>query len=65
MPVPNPKNFALTPAAADLGLGDRLTEQLQERELLRRKRAKEGGQSGDLMGLEGASASLLGPYGSV
>lgn len=38
MPMPAGKNFPLSPAAADLGLGDALTQQLADQEADRKKK---------------------------
>lgn len=46
----NAKNFALSPAASDLGLGDMIAQQLQDEEDERRKKS-----------IEAAKQSQLGP----
>lgn len=61
----NPKNYAISSAAADLGLGDQLTQQLADQEDERKKKLMTAGKGalpsayGDgVMGL--ASMNLLG-----
>lgn len=66
MAAPNPmtarsgKNFALSPAAADLGLGDLVTQQLQA-DLDNRKKAKQQSGFGDI--LSPAALSIFGRTG--
>lgn len=50
------KNLALTPATQDLGLGDQITQQLQDEEEERKKKLLKG--QSDVLG--SASMALLG-----
>lgn len=61
MPVPNPKNLGISTAGIDLGLGNQLSQQLEDEEDERRKKALKNnpGQYGDST-LGPASMSLLG-----
>lgn len=62
MAMPNPKNFGLTPAATDLGLGDAVKQQLEDQEAERKKKLLQLGKM-DAFGGSPASMSLLGPAG--
>lgn len=62
MAMPNPKNFALSPAAADLGLGlgNMITGQLdEEAELRRKKLASNKGPAGFGDDVFGSAAQML------
>ena len=59
MPMPNPKNFALSAAGLDLGLGDAVKQQLQDQEAERKKKLLQLGK----MDIYGAAGQLLGPAG--
>jgi len=58
--APNPKNFALSPASVDLGLGDvlssQMSDELKKRKLEEQMRARQGAMSP-------ATQSLLGQVG--
>lgn len=53
------KNLSLSPAAADLGLGDQLTQQLQDQLAERRKRSLAAAQTPGSPFPGGAAASML------
>ena len=57
----NQKNMALSPAAADLGLGDQLRSQVEAQVLEQQKRKKQQGLSGasDNPLIQSAAASML------
>ena len=61
MPLPNPKNYALSQSATDLGLGDMLRQQVEDQtDELKKKRVQQSPQNA----LFGAAAmNLLGPAG--
>jgi hypothetical protein len=46
----NQKNFALSPAATDLGLGDLITQQLEDEEAERKKKALQAAQQPQALG---------------
>lgn len=50
MAVPNPKNFALTGAASDLGLGDMLQQQVQDQSDELKKKRMAGQPTAPLFG---------------
>lgn len=56
------KNFMLSPAAMDLGLGDQLKQQLDDQEIERKKKLAQAAQGG--AGLGPATMSLFGFGGS-
>lgn len=57
----NLKNFGLSPAAADLGLGDTLKAQVEENELERKKKLSKFSERTSLMGA--AAGQLFGAGG--
>lgn len=66
MPPQNPKNFAISAAGTDLGLGDMLTQQLQDQEMERKKKlmTQAPRNYGD-SALGPAAMSLLGKGGGL
>lgn len=63
MPPPNPKNFGLSPAAQDLGLGSLTTQELQDDlEERRKKKLRQGDDKEDPMASSNAVSMLLGSY---
>lgn len=59
MPTPGAKNFSLTPAAKDLGLGDMVQMQLDDDLEERKKKLLQAQQGG------GVGASLMSGMGSM
>ena len=60
----NPKNFALSPAGSDLGLGDQLTIQMTTQELeIRRKKMLE--KSAEIAGTADKSPAQLDLFGGL
>lgn len=62
MALPGPgsaKNFGLSPAAHDLGLGDQLVQQLQDQEEERKKKLLQLGQVPNANGLNGISPGAM------
>jgi len=62
MPQVSQKNFPLTGAATDLGLGDMVGEQLSDEEKDRRKKLMQSQAMGMNQAMGAASMSLLGGY---
>ena len=58
MPPMNQKNTALSPAGADLGLGDQLNAQAQEETDELKKRAMQKSSQGGLLGAALSPASM-------
>lgn len=50
MATMNQKNFSLSPAASDLGLGDMITQQLEDEEAERKKKALQATQNPQTLG---------------
>lgn len=67
MPVISDKNYAASPAASDLGLGDALTQQLQDAEDERKKRlaAQKTPLDTGLSQMGLAAQSLFGGIGGI
>lgn len=64
MPVMNPKNFALSPAGMDLGLGDQLAEKTDEASIEARRKRLQQQQEDAMKGkAPGSTPALMDLFG--
>ena len=63
MPVPNPKNFSISTAGSDLGLGDQLTEQMTAAEMEARRKRQQQMSEAQNQGKAPATPAMMDLFG--